>query len=72
MDWFEFQMNGCCVRGDARTHVLEFAAGRQVKALKPATGAQGEEIHRLFRWVVPNIARVVPVDIRDSLQRFAA
>jgi PilZ domain len=72
MDWFEFQMNGCCVRGDARTRALEFAAGRQVKALKPVTGPQSEEIYRLFRWVVPNIARVVPIDVRNSLQQFAA
>jgi len=69
--WFEFHLAGYCVRGDTGARTLEFATG-EGKNAKPVTPAQVGEIHQLFKWVVPNIARAVPSDIRQSLQSFAA
>lgn len=71
VQWFEFQLAQYCVRGSTETRTLEFAAG-QSKNSRPVTPAQIGEIHQLFKWVVPNIARAVPADIRHSLQNFAA
>jgi len=69
--WFEFQLANYCVRGDVGARTLEFAAG-DGKNAKPVTSAQIGEIHQLFKWVVPNVARAVPSDVRQSLQSFAA
>ncbi len=69
--WFEFHLASYCVRGDLSARTLEFAAG-EGKDAKPVTPAQVGEIHQLFKWVVPNIARAVPSDVRQSLQSFAA
>ena len=71
VQWFEFRLAQYCVRGNAQTRLLEFASGES-KNGAPITPAQVCEIHQLFKWVVPNIARAVPADIRHSLQTFAA
>ena len=71
VQWFEFQLSQYCVRGSAQTRSLEFAS-RQRKNPQPVNAAQVGEIHRLFKWVVPNVARAVPADVRQSLQSFAA
>jgi hypothetical protein len=72
INWFELQMTDYCVRGNAQTGTLEFLAGKQAAKAAPLTPARSEEVHRLFRWVVPNIARSVPADVRNSLLQFAA
>ncbi len=72
VQWFEFQLAEYRVRGRADTRTLEFSAGQKSAHSVPASPAQIEEIHQLFRWVVPNIAPAVPADIRKSLQAFAA
>jgi len=72
VQWFEFQLAEYCIRGGAETRSLEFSNGREIKNTQPISPAQVDEIHQLFRWVVPNIARVVPADVRHSLQGFAA
>lgn len=69
--WFEYHLANYCVRGDLAARTLEFAAG-EGKNARPVTPAQVGEIHQLFKWVVPNIARAVPSDVRQSLQSFAA
>jgi len=71
VQWFEFQLAEFFVRGGTATPKLEFAAG-QKRNVKPVSPDQVEQIHQLFRWVVPNIARSVPEDVRHSLQHFAA
>jgi hypothetical protein len=68
--WFEFQLARHFVRGSADTLTLEFASG-QKKNSRPVPPAQVEEIRQLFRWVVPNIARAIPADVRHSLEAFA-
>ena len=72
VQWFEFQLAEYRVRGRADTRTLEFSAGSESAHSLPASPAQIEEIHQLFRWVVPNIALAVPADVRKSLQAFAA
>lgn len=71
VQWFEFQLAQYCVRGSAQNRTLEFAGGGR-KNPAPVASAQVGEIRQLFKWVVPNIARAVPADIRQSLQSFAA
>lgn len=71
VQWFEFQLAQYCVRGSAQNRTLEFAAGGRKNRAPVAAGLVGE-VHQLFKWVVPNIARAVPADIRQSLQSFAA
>ncbi len=72
IQWFEFQLADYCVRGSAASGTLEFASLQKQKKSRPVTPAQVEEIHQLFRWVVPNITGAVPEDVRHSLQEFAA
>jgi hypothetical protein len=71
LQWFEFQLAQYCVRGSAENRTLEFAACGSDNPV-PVASAQVGEIHQLFKWVVPNIARAVPADVRHSLQSFAA
>lgn len=39
---------------------------------RPATAMRSVEIHRLFRWVVPNLPPTMPADLRNFLGYFAA
>jgi hypothetical protein len=62
---FEFELDDCLVRatkGRAAEHLI---GGR------PATPAKAVEIQRLFAWVVPNLAPVVPDDVRGLLRQYA-
>jgi hypothetical protein len=36
------------------------------------SGGLHDEIRQLFRWIMPNLSRAVPDDVRAFLQRFAA
>jgi hypothetical protein len=66
------------VRGHAKSPQLEVytqenlkdlhKSGYSVPALKPYSG-EGEEVGRLYRWVIPNLSPLVPQDIRDFLAR---
>ena len=69
---FEFRLKDCAVRGLAGRNVLECYAGADPAAARPASGAKGEEIQRLYQWVVLNLAPAVPADVRDFLQQHAA
>jgi len=68
---FEFLLKDCGVRGTAGRQ-LEYLTGSDAAEARPASAAQTAEIHRLFHWVVPNIAPVVPTDVREFLQQYAA
>jgi hypothetical protein len=70
---FEFRLKDCAVRGLAGHESLECYAGADpAAARRPASGAKGEEIQRLYQWVVLNLAPAVPADVRDFLQQRAA
>lgn len=69
---FDFHLNDCRVRGLAHQANLEYLIAADAGPAQPAPPTQSEEIHRLFHWVVPNIAPAVPADVRDFLQKFAA
>ena len=71
VQWFEFQLSQYYVRGSAESRSLEFASALS-KNSRAVNAAQEGEIHQLFKWVVPNVARAVPADVRQSLQSFAA
>lgn len=67
---FEFNLKDCTVRGHAGTPGVECYTGTGHDAA-PAAEAQGEEIRRLFQWVVLNLAPEVPADVRLSLLEHA-
>lgn len=67
---FEFQLKDCTVRGLTGRTDLECFTGSGTTA-RPATGAKGEEILRLYQWVVLNLAPAVPADVRAFLLQHA-
>ena len=76
---FEFMMQDYFVRADAKVRVLEVFTRAQVdrppqlKASAPVfdpTGDMNDEVRQLFRWIVPNLPKVVPAEIRGFLQDF--
>ncbi len=68
---FEFLLKDCLVRA-AEGHRMEYLVGSDAADARQASGTKSTEIHRLFHWVVPNIAPVVPTDVREFLQNYAA
>jgi len=69
---FDFRLKHCCVRGLHDRSGLEYFVDACDETVQVAPETQVPEIHRLFHWVVPNIATAVPVDVRDFLRKFAA
>lgn len=77
---FEFQMHDYFCRADARTGVLEAYVreatdshkGKLSNPVFDTSGGLNDEIRQLFRWILPNLSRAVPDDVRAFLQRFAA
>ncbi|MBI2517207.1 MAG: PilZ domain-containing protein [Opitutae bacterium] len=67
---FEFLLKDSLVRVGAG-HDPEYLAGTDATAARPAPMAKASEIFRLFQWVVPNLARCVPPDVRLFLQQYA-
>jgi hypothetical protein len=68
---FEFRLKDCFVRGLAENDDLECFAGTDAETGRAVTPVQGEEIHRLYQWVVLNLSSVVPADVRAFLLRHA-
>lgn len=68
---FEFMLKDCGVRGTAGSG-LEYLTGSEAQSVRRASPSQTAEIHRLFHWVVPNLAPAVPADVRKFLQAYAA
>jgi hypothetical protein len=66
---FEFLLHDGLVRGAVDGEV-EYLSGLHVSGSQPATDTKAGELHRLFQWVVPNLAEVVPDDVREFLRRF--
>ena len=50
---------------------MEYLLGADAAEARPVSAAKSKEIQRLFRWVVPNLAPVVPTDVREFLQAYA-
>jgi hypothetical protein len=77
---FEFEMHGYFCRADASSnrleaYLLEEADTHKGKMSNPVFDADGDlhdEIRQLFRWILPNLSKAVPDDVRAFLQRFAA
>jgi hypothetical protein len=68
---FEFQLKDNLVRGAERFAVV-YLSGADPATARRAPPARATEIQQLFHWVVPNLAKCVPADVRDFLQRFVA
>lgn len=68
---FDFRLKEWCVRGLLDRPTLEYFVDVNEET-QPAPENQQPEIHRLFHWVVPNVATTVPQDVREFLQKFAA
>jgi len=67
---FDFRLKEWCVRGLRDRPTLEYFVDVNDET-QPAPEAQTAEIHRLFHWVVPNVATTVPADVREFLQKYA-
>jgi len=67
---FEFILKDSMVRA-VSSRGLEFFTGDD-KGSHPATAMRSLEIQRLFQWVVANLPREIPEDVRDFLGRYAA
>jgi len=75
---FEFQMHDYFCHADAQSGVLEAytreaADSHKGKLSNPVFDADGDlhdEIRQLFRWILPNLSKAVPDDVRAFLQRF--
>ena len=67
---FEFRLQDNLVRA-AAGQGAEFLADNAGTGSRPASNEQCVEIGRLFTWVVPNLAPVVPEDVRAFLQHYA-
>jgi hypothetical protein len=68
---FEFLLKDCFVRGIEDNNDVECFAGADPAKGRAVTPAQGDEIRRLFQWVVLNLAAVVPADARAFLLKHA-
>ncbi len=76
---FEFQMHDYFCHVDGKSGVLEAyqredSGSHKGKLSHPVfdiSGSLHAEIRQLFRWILPNLSRRVPEDIRAFLQRFA-
>jgi hypothetical protein len=76
---FEFQMHGYFCRADVQSGVLEAYMresgethkGKLSNPVFDRTGGLSDEIHQLFRWILPNLSAAVPDDVRAFLHRFA-
>jgi len=77
---FEFRLDEYFCRADAKTSKLEAylrasSDSHKGKLSHPVFDVEGdlhEEIRQLFRWILPNLSRNVPDDVRAFLQRFAS
>ncbi len=77
---FEFQMHDYFCRAKMKTgaleaYQLEAADSHTAKLANPVfdtTGGLHDEIRQLFRWIVPNLSRSIPDDVRAVLLGFAA
>ncbi|MBL9214757.1 MAG: PilZ domain-containing protein [Opitutaceae bacterium] len=77
---FELMLDDHCLRGRADSPTLDVYTRQRENKTAPAavsapthrlsTGTHAE-VRQLFRWVVPNIGKPVPSDLRAFLQRFA-
>ena len=63
---FEFLLKDCLVRA-AVGHQMQYLAGCDPAVARLASSTKSTEIHRLFHWVVPNLAPAVPKDVREFL-----
>jgi hypothetical protein len=78
IDSFELVIGDHCLRGEAQGPTLEAYArqagrdsgkvARSAAAYKLSAGLDAE-VRQLFRWVVPNLGKAVPADLRGFMQR---
>ncbi|RXK55496.1 PilZ domain-containing protein [Oleiharenicola lentus] len=77
---FEFETHDYFCRADAKLGVLEAYVreatdshkGKLSNPVFDTSGGLNDEIRQLFLWILPNLSREVPDDVRAFLQRFAA
>jgi len=76
---FDFRMHdyycrGVLQKGRAEAYPLESMDPHGVKLANPVfetSGGLHDEIHQLFRWVVPNLSNSIPDNVREFLRKFA-
>lgn len=66
---FELVTHGYYIRGSAQSPGLQIGSATEGKS--KLTPTQTSEVRQLFRLIVPNIAKGVPVDVRAFLERYA-
>lgn len=76
---FDFRMHdyycrGVMQKGQAEAYALESIDPYGAKLTNPVfetSGGLHDEIHQLFRWVVPNLTSTIPDNVREFLRKFA-
>ena len=76
---FDFRMHdyfcrGVLQKGQAEAYALESIDPYGAKLANPVfetSGGLHDEIHQLFRWVVPNLTSTIPDKVQDFLRKFA-
>jgi len=80
VDSFEMVMNSHCVRGIVGRPSLEIFSSKKesdkmawsMPSFGSSAGVENPEVRQLYRWVVFNLPKAVPSDLRDVLRFFAA
>jgi hypothetical protein len=70
LDGFELEVGAHCIKGGATVPPL--VVFRMTKPLKVEGSAEvAGEVRRLFRWIVPNLPKAVPSDLRTLMETVA-
>jgi hypothetical protein len=80
LDSFEMVMNSHCVRGIVGRPSLEIFSDKKesdrmawsAPSFGSSAGVENPEVRQLYRWVVFNLPKAVPNDLREVLRFFAA
>lgn len=66
---FDLQIGSYSIAGSNTSPELD-VAGDGAASGKDLSEAEKEELRRLFQWIVPNLAKAVPADVRKFVTRF--
>jgi len=68
---FEFRLPPYAVAGTTQDPKLDVYVPEEAwQATAASDGASCDEVRQLFHWAVPNLARAVPADVRNFMEKF--
>ncbi len=72
---YDYYCQGVMQKGQTNAYPLESMdpyGAKQTNPVFETSGGLNDEIHQLFRWVVPNLSSAIPDNVREFLRKFAA